>query len=224
MKNNLINAWIIGAKYYIPCLIISILLLYIGFSYYKPLIPIGVALLILSLFVISFFRDFPRNITATSDEIVSPADGTIVEIGEIEKTEYYNGKCLRVSIFMSIFNAHVNRSPYDGVIKKIVYKRGQYMNAMKSESSEFNESNAIFIETEKGDMTVRQIAGAIARRIVCPVKEGTFLKKGEKFGMIKFGSRVELYLPTDVKLYIKMNEKVYAGSSIIGKIEKNVSQ
>lgn len=215
----MINAWIIGAKYYIPCFIISIILLYIGFLYYKPLIPIGVALLILSLFVVSFFRDFPRNITAASNEIVSPADGTIVEIGEIEKTEYYNGKCLRVSIFMSIFNAHVNRSPYDGVIKKIVYKKGQYMNAMKSQSSEYNESNTLFMETEKGDMSVRQIAGAIARRIVCPVKEGTFLKKGEKFGMIKFGSRVELYLPTNVKLYIKVNDKVHAGSTTIGKIE-----
>lgn len=183
------------------------------------MIPIGIALLILSLFVVSFFRDFPRNITAARDEIVSPADGTIVEIGEIKKTEYYKGKCLRVSIFMSIFNAHVNRSPYDGVIKKIVYKKGQYMNAMKSQSSEYNESNTLFMETEKGDMTVRQIAGAIARRIVCPVKEGTFLKKGEKFGMIKFGSRVELYLPTNVKLYIKVNDKVHAGSTIIGKIE-----
>ncbi|MGC9054620.1 MAG: phosphatidylserine decarboxylase, partial [Candidatus Hydrogenedens sp.] len=193
--NQSVNAWIIGMKYYLPCMLIGLLLTYIGLIYYKSLLPIGIVIFILSIFILFFFRDFPRKITTKEDEITSPADGTIVEIKEIEKKEYYDGKCLRVSIFMSVFNAHVNRSPYDGVIKKIVYKKGKFMNAMKSQSSEYNESNTLFIETKRGDITVRQIAGKIARRIVCPIKEGTFLKKGEKFGMIKFGSRVELYLP-----------------------------
>lgn len=198
---------------------IGLMLSYIGFVYYKPLLPLGIVIFILSIFILFFFRDFPREITAKEDEIVSPADGTIVEIKEIENNEYYDGKCLRVSIFMSVFNAHVNRSPYDGVIKKIVYKKGKFMNAMKSQSSEYNESNTLFIETKRGNITVRQIAGKIARRIVCPVKEGDYLKKGEKFGMIKFGSRVELYLPLNSEVYIKDREKVYAGITLIGRFK-----
>lgn len=217
--NNSINAWIIGMKYYLPCILLGVLLSYIGFAYYKPILIVGILVLIVSVFIIFFFRDFPRTISAKEDEIVSPADGTVVEVKEIEKKEYYEGKCIRVSIFMSVFNAHVNRCPYDGVIKKIVYKKGQFMNAMKSQSSDYNESNSLFIETEKGNVTVRQIAGKIARRIVCPVKKGDFLKKGEKFGMIKFGSRVELYLPLNIEIYVKEKEKVYAGMTIIGRFK-----
>ncbi len=217
--NNSINAWLIGMKYYLPCMFAGAILLCIGYTYYKPIIPLGIIFLILSVFILTFFRDFPREITAKEDEFVSPADGTIVEIKEIEKKEYYDGKSIRVSIFMSIFNAHVNRSPFDGVVKKVVYKKGEFMNAMKSQSSDFNESNTIFLETEKGNITIRQIAGKIARRIVCPATEGTVLKKGEKFGMIKFGSRVELYLPPDVEIYVKERDRVYAGSTIIGRFK-----
>ena len=217
--NHSINAWIIGLKYYIPCIFVGLLLSYIGYEYYRLVLPIGIVFLILAVFIMFFFRDFPRKMNAKEEEIISPADGTIVEIKEIEKEEYYEGKCIRVSIFMSVFNAHVNRSPYDGVIKKIIYKKGQFMNAMKSQSSDYNESNALFLETRKGNITVRQIAGKIARRIVCPIKEGTFLKKGEKFGMIKFGSRVELYLPLNSEIYIKESDKVYAGLTIIGRFK-----
>ncbi len=206
-------------KYYLPCMFAGAILLCIGYTYYKPIIPLGIIFLILSVFILTFFRDFPREITAKEDEFVSPADGTIVEIKEIEKKEYYDGKSIRVSIFMSIFNAHVNRSPFDGVVKKVVYKKGEFMNAMKSQSSDFNESNTIFLETEKGNITIRQIAGKIARRIVCPATEGTVLKKGEKFGMIKFGSRVELYLPPYVEIYVKERDRVYAGSTIIGRFK-----
>lgn len=218
--NNTINAWIVGAKYYIPCFLIGCSLLYLGYIAYKPLFIIGVILIIISGFILSFFRDFPRSIVSADNEFISPADGTVVEIKEIENTEYYDGKCLRVAIFMSIFNAHVNRAPFDGVIKKIRYKEGRFMNAMKSQASDLNESNAIFLETSEGYITIRQIAGKIARRIVCPVKEGMFLKKGQKIGMIKFGSRVELYLPQNVKIYVKISDKVYAGATIIGKFNK----
>jgi len=217
--NQPINSWIIGMKYYLPCMLIGLLLSYLGFMYYKSLLPLGIIIFLLSIFILFFFRDFPRVINAKEDEIVSPADGTIVEIKEIGKKEYYEGKCLRISIFMSVFNAHVNRFPYDGVIKKIIYKKGKFMNAMKSQSSEYNESNTLFIETEKGNITIRQIAGKIARRIVCPIKEGDFIKKGEKFGMIKFGSRVELYLPLNCEVYVKDKEKVYAGLTIIGRFK-----
>ncbi len=217
--NTSINAWVIGMKYYLPCMILGFLLSYLGFIYYRPVLMVGIIVLVISIFILFFFRDFPRTISAKEDEIVSPADGTVVEVKEIEKKEYYEGKCIRVSIFMSVFNAHVNRFPYDGVIKKIVYKKGQFMNAMKSQSSDYNESNSLFIETEKGNITVRQIAGKIARRIVCPVKEGNSLKKGEKFGMIKFGSRVELYLPLGTEIYVEEKEKVYAGLTIIGRFK-----
>ncbi len=217
--NTSINAWIIGMKYYLPCMILGFLLSYLGIAYYKPIFVVGIIVLVLSIFILFFFRDFPRTISAKEDEIVSPADGTVVEVKEIEKKEYYEGKCIRVSIFMSVFNAHVNRFPYDGVIQNIIYKKGQFMNAMKSQSSEYNESNSIFIETEKGNITLRQIAGKIARRIVCPVKKGDSLKKGQKFGMIKFGSRVELYLPLNTEIYVREKKKVYAGLTIIGRFK-----
>lgn len=217
--NTPINAWIIGMKYYLPCIIMGLLLSYLGATYYRPVLIVGTFVLVISIFILFFFRDFPRTISAKEDEIVSPADGTVVEVTEIEKKEYYEGKCIRISIFMSVFNAHVNRFPYDGVIKKIVYKKGQFINAMKNQSSDYNESNTLLIETKKGNITVRQIAGKIARRIVCPVKEGDSLKKGQKFGMIKFGSRVELYLPINTEIYVKEKKKVYAGLTIIGRFK-----
>lgn len=217
MKNE-INAWLIGSKYYVPCFVLGLINLAFGLYYDKYLFSIlGVILGLLALFILTFFRDFERSITAEELEIVSPADGTVVELQEVENEEYLLGKATKISIFMSVFNAHVNRAPYDGTVKKVVYKKGKFLNAMKESSAQENESNTIYLSTSKGDLTIRQIAGLIARRIVCPLKEGDQLKKGQKFGMIMFGSRVEIYLPAqNVKVYVTKGDKVYAGLTILG--------
>jgi len=188
-----------------------------GIWFYGPILGLGVLLLLAGVSVMLFFRDFPRSITAAPNEVVSPADGTVVAIEELAETPHYAGACKRVSIFMSVFNAHVNRAPFEGTVRDVRYAPGRYINAMNNESSKINESNAMWLDTPKGPMTVRQISGAIARRIVCPVKPGTAIQKGEKYGMIRFGSRVELYLPSTVKIDAQLNDKVYAGTSILAR-------
>lgn len=198
--NEPFNAWIQGAWYY------------------GPLLGAGLALLLAGLGILMFFRDFPRAITAAPNEVVSPADGTVVAIEDLEETEHYEGPARRVSIFMSIFNAHVNRSPFDGVVREVKYAPGRYRNAMNPESSRVNESKAVWLDTAKGPMTVRQISGAVARRIVCPLQKGAHLEKGEKFGMIRFGSRVELYLPPGTEVCVEVKDKVYAGATVLARL------
>jgi phosphatidylserine decarboxylase len=183
----------------------------------RPLLWVGVAFLVVGLAVMMFFRDFPRTINAQPNEVVSPADGTVVAIESLAETPHYAGPCKRVSIFMSVFSAHVNRAPFEGTVREVKYAPGHYINAMRAEASKVNESNAMWMDTPKGPMTVRQISGAIARRIVCPVTPGTALKKGEKFGMIRFGSRVELYLPISAEPCVTLNQKVYAGTTIMAR-------
>lgn len=213
-----VNGWTIGCRIYLPFLLIGILALSVGLVSFSPwAFLLGIILLLVGLFLLSFFRDFPRKISAKEYEFVSPADGKIVELTTIEKSQIYGGKCAKISIFMSIFDAHVNRSPYSGVIKKIEYKEGKFLNAMSTQATIENESNTLWLDTDKGTIIIRQIAGLIARRIVCNVSEGESLELGEKFGMIKFGSRVELFLPPEIELYVKLNDKVYAGTSILGK-------
>lgn len=164
-----------------------------------------------------FFRDFPRAITASENEVVSPADGTIVAIEDLEETPHYDGPTRRVSIFLSILSAHVNRAPYEGAVTHVEYAPGKFKNAMNPESSRVNESNAVWFNTPRGPMTVRQISGAVARRIVCPAAPGMNLEKGEKFGMIRFGSRTELYLPPGTEVCVKLKDKVYAGSTVMAR-------
>lgn len=188
-----------------------------GIWFYGPILGVGVILLLAGLSVMMFFRDFPRTITAAPNEVVSPADGTVVAIEDLTETPHYAGACKRVSIFMSVFNAHVNRAPFKSTVRDVRYAPGYFINAMNHESSQVNESNALWLDTPKGPMTVRQISGAIARRIVCPVKPGVALQKGEKFGMIRFGSRVELYLPVTATIDAHLNDKVHAGTSILAR-------
>ena len=123
-----------------------------------------------------------------------------------------------ISIFLSIFDVHVNRSPAAGAVRSITYENGRFLAAMKSAAGDCNEANTIRLETEHGIMTVRQIAGLVARRIVCKTGVGGTLAKGEKFGMIRFGSRTELYLPAQAEICVKLKEKVRAGSSIVARV------
>jgi phosphatidylserine decarboxylase len=141
----------------------------------------------------------------------------VAAVEELEETPHYKGPCRRISIFLSIFSVHVNRAPFDGTIQDIRRKHGGFLIATKPEASERNESNDVWLETPRGPMTVRQITGVVARRIVCRAKVGDTLAKGEKFGMIKFGSRTELYLPRSAEVCVTASDKVKAGTSVVAR-------
>ena len=178
----------------------------------------GVSFL-LTIFVMYFFRDPERAIPDGSGNILSPADGTVVGIKEHFEDEFLHEMCTRVSIFLSVFNVHVNRIPITGAVKYFRYQRGAFVNAYKSDASEINEQTVIGIENGKCNILFKQIAGLIARRIVCDVREGNTVNLGERFGIIKFGSRVDIFFPKNVDVKVKLKEKVKGGQSIIGVIK-----
>ncbi len=173
----------------------------------------------LTIFVIYFFRDPERAITEGANNILSPADGKVVDIREHFEDEFLQEKCTRVSIFLSVFNVHVNRIPMAGAVKYFRYQTGAFVNAYKSDASEINEQTVIGIENGKCNILFKQIAGLIARRIVCNVREGNTVNLGERFGIIKFGSRVDIFFPKNVDVKVKLKEKVKGGQSIIGVIK-----
>lgn len=178
---------------------------------------IGIFFAILSIYIFYFFRD-PNRIIPLDDFIVSPADGTITYIGETNNPldiENNNEVYTKVSIFLSIFDVHVNRMPIEGTIKEIKYIPGKFINATLDKSSEQNEKNIIKISNGTYNYFVVQIAGLIARRIVCNVNKNQDLKKGERIGIIKFGSRVDLYLPKSNKVLVSKGQKVIGGETII---------
>ncbi len=205
------SAWKQGAVYYVTCFVLGAGCWYLGMPVIAGLFLVGGACCLF------FFRDPPRRIPGGPNEVVCPADGTVVSIEDLDETPHYEGPCTRVSIFLSMLDVHVNRSPVEGAICKIRYQPGEFKNAMKAETSECNESNALWLDTPHGPMTVRQIAGAIARRIVCVREVGDILAKGEKFGMIKFGSRTELYLPREAEIHVEMKQKVRAGATVVAR-------
>jgi len=209
------SSWRVGAPYYLPLLILSALVTWAGLRMgtIYPAIPFWVV----TLFAVNFFRDPPRTISQAPDDITSPADGTVDAIEDLETCEFYDGPCKRVSIFLSVFNVHINRMPDDAEIVDIQYKEGIYKNAMDPESHQVNEANTLFLSTPHGPMAVRQVSGAIARRIICVPKPGAKLTKGEKFGMIKFGSRTDLYLSPDAHIEVQLKDKVKGGSTIIAR-------
>jgi phosphatidylserine decarboxylase len=169
--------------------------------------------------VVWFFRN-PRRIPPVNpDAVVSPADGKVVEIEELANDEYIGGPAIKIGIFLSLFNVHINRSPIPARVIGLKYQAGKYLNAMRPESARENEQVAVMLESLENyrPMIVRQITGAVARRIVCWVKPDDELKVGEQFGMIKLGSRTELIVPREagLNLKVKMGDKVKAGASII---------
>ncbi len=168
--------------------------------------------------ILQFFRSPKRNFVTRDGEIISPADGKVVVIEEVEETEYFNDKRLQVSVFMSPINVHINRYPISGLLKYYKYHPGLYLVAWHPKSSTENERTTIVVEDDKGrNVLYRQIAGAMARRIVFFGKEGTSVKQTDECGFIKFGSRVDLLLPLDAQLNVKLNDKVKGGISTIAK-------
>lgn len=169
--------------------------------------------------IIWFFRDPPRTIPTNPLAVLSPADGTIVDISEVEVEGFPQGKAFRIGIFLSVFNVHINRSPVAATITKLRYFPGRFLNAMKTVSARVNEQLWIDMQHDQLDFPLRvtQISGALARRIVCDLKAGQKVASGEKFGMIKLGSRTELYLPHDlaIDLLVKIGDKVRGGSTVL---------
>ena len=177
---------------------------------------VGFIALLLFAFTVFFFRDPRRAIPPGPEHIVSPADGRVIAVGEAGRVEGYDGPARTVAIFLSVWDVHVNRNPVDGKIARVEYRKGDFKRAYLSDASEHNEQTRILIESPRGKVLVRQIAGILARRIVCRLKEGDAVVRGERFGMIKFGSRTELALPPSVRLRVSVGDKVRGGETIIG--------
>ncbi len=181
---------------------------------------VEVIMAILLIWVLAFFRDPLRQIPQGDNILVAPADGRVTDIEVVEENDVIGGQALKIGIFLSIFDVHINRIPCAVRIDKVTYKPGQFANAMNPSSGRVNESNDIAmtrLAEPKDALLVRQISGAIARRIVCKAGVGADFACGERFGMIKFGSRTELYLPArdNVKCVVKVGDKVKAGETIL---------
>ncbi|MGE5301063.1 MAG: phosphatidylserine decarboxylase family protein [Acidobacteriota bacterium] len=171
---------------------------------------------LLVAFMLYFFRDPERNVPDEKDIFVAPADGKIILIRDMHESKYLKKDVREISIFMSPMDVHVNRTPCDGRVKQAVHNKGRFHAAYKDEASLQNENIEMVLETEYGDVLVRQVAGFLARRAVCRKKVGDVLKRGERYGVIKFSSRVDLYLPPDVKIRVGLGDMVKAGETIIG--------
>jgi phosphatidylserine decarboxylase len=171
--------------------------------------------LVLAAFFLWFFRDPQRTIPSGSGLIVSPGDGLVTETVVIATPD---GPRQRVSIFLSVFDVHVNRAPIAGVLTQVRYRRGQYLNAMNPASADRNEQNVVTVRGDDIEVTFKQIAGLLARRIVFPFREGDRVERGQRVGLIKFGSRVDLILPAEAALRVKAGRRVKGGASVIAEM------
>lgn len=174
----------------------------------------------IALFVLQFFRDPPREVPTDPNAILAPADGRIVAV---EKTQdpYLNREALKISVFMNVFNVHSNRSPVDGEVRDKWYYPGKFINADLPKASLENERNALWIKTDHGaDVTCVQVAGLIAKRILCHVSSGDHLARGQRFGFIRFGSRVDVYLPLNTKINVNIGDKVSATLTVLAEFRE----
>lgn len=169
-----------------------------------------------AVFALQFFRDPARVPPADADVVIAPADGRIVVVEKV-RDEYLGREALKISVFMNVFNVHSNRSPVDGEVKGVWYTSGSFVNADLDKASTENERNAIHIATARGDVTCVQIAGLIARRILCYVKAGDMLARGQRYGFIRFGSRVDVYLPVTSRAEVTIGQKVTGGRTILAR-------
>ena len=183
------------------------------FAPWVAIIPLA-----LTLFMLYFFRDPERQIPDNKDIFVSPADGKIIVIREINEPRHLNADVKQISIFMSPFNVHVNRAPCDGKVKTVQHNAGKFFAAYKDDASLKNENIEMVLESRYGELLVRQVAGFIARRAVCRKNEGDILLRGERYGVIKFSSRVDIYLPQTSTVFVKLGDMVKAGETILAKI------
>lgn len=176
-------------------------------------------LLALTLFTTYFFRNPERITPQDKDLIIAPADGEVIFVGEVDENRYFQGRVKKISIFMSVFNVHINRVPLSGKVIDKFYQRGEFFNASLDKASDQNEQAGLLLEDDQGrKILFVQIAGLIARRIVSYPAIGDNLKAGQRYGLIRFGSRVDLYLPLETQLDISLGAKTVAGESILGRL------
>ena len=173
----------------------------------------------LLIFSLQFFRDPPRTAPDDLLAFLSPADGKIVAIRELENDPHVGGPARQVSIFLSVFSIHVQKVPFNAVVDSTTYQEGRFLAAFNHRASDENEQSISYFSTDRGNFTVRQIAGLIARRILTYVETGSAVRRGDRLGYIRFGSRVDIILPFSFELFVKVGDKVKGGESIIGKFE-----
>jgi phosphatidylserine decarboxylase len=200
-----------GALFILPLLAISLLLWILRW-------PLGAGVIsLLALFVLYFFRDPERSIPPGEKAVLSPADGTVIQVQPCREQAILQGPAIKISVFMSLFNVHVNRNPLSGRVVEMAYSPGRFLPANLDRASAANEQNALLVETGAGTrILVVQVAGVIARRIVCWVRKGDSVERGRRFGLIRFGSRLDIYLPETARVQIQPGEKTRAGQTILG--------
>jgi phosphatidylserine decarboxylase len=213
----------------LPVILLAAMIVYliVGVLYLSAwaIISIEAILAVVLVWVLSFFRDPYRAVRPDKNILLAPADGKVTDIELVEENGFIGGAAIRIGIFLNIFDVHINRAPCNATVERITYKKGKYKNAMNPGSGRVNESNELVLvrtEAPNDRLIVRQISGAIARRIVCGAAEGQELTGGEKFGMIKFGSRTELYVPAreNAKCLVKTGDKVKAGLTALVRYER----
>jgi phosphatidylserine decarboxylase len=211
MKNEKSIVAVEGLPFIIPVLLVTIIS--------AVLFPVWVTVICAALmvFVTAFFRNPQRKIPDDPKAVISPADGKVIEIKQINEPDFLAARCTRVCVFMNVFNVHVNRIPLGGTVKNIRYFPGKFLVASLDKASELNERNAVLIEGAGGvKVLVVQIAGLVARRIVSYLTVGDSVARGDRFGLIRFGSRLDLYLPLNAKITVQVGQKVKGGETIMG--------
>jgi phosphatidylserine decarboxylase len=202
-----------GYPFSILSLVITVFIAFLGISWLLLL------MVLITLFIVWFFRNPERHFIEDEKVVICPADGKVIKVENVEANCSTSGKFKKISIFMNVFNVHVNRAPYSGTIEAVNYHEGRFISANLDKASLDNERNEIIIRTGDGRLiSAVQIAGLIARRIVCWVKPGYVVQKGERIGLIRFGSRVDVYLPEDSTVKVKIGDKVKAGETHLGYI------
>lgn len=177
--------------------------------------------LVVSGYILYFFRNPERIPPGGVDQMASPADGRVIFVGQAKEREFLNEERTKISIFMSLFDVHINRVPVDGTIRDAKYHPGRFLAAFDDRSCEENERNVLLMETNRGETLVLvQIAGLIARRIICYPTKGSFITKGQRLGLIHFGSRVDVYLPSNAQALVKVGDRVFGGETLLAKLER----
>jgi len=213
MKNYGIPVAVEGWPFIVPLAVLTVLLFVFGWK------NTAAVLFLLTLFIVFFFRDPERATPTGGNFIISPADGKVVVVRDIYEPIYLKQEVKQISIFLSVFNVHVNRSPIAGTVEIVKYNPGKFHVALVDKASLDNEQTAMVITNGKYKILVKQIAGLIARRIICYAKPGDALKTGERYGLIRFGSRVDIFLPKDAEVRVKVGDRVKGARDIIGVVK-----
>jgi len=213
MKNYGIPVAAEGWPFILPLAAVTVLCFLFGWKH------VGYVAFALLLFVLFFFRDPERTISGGKGIVVSPADGKVIVIKDIYEPDYLKQDVKQISIFLSVFNVHVNRTPIGGTVETVKYNPGKFLVASVDKASLDNEQTGMVISDGKNKVLVKQIAGLIARRIVCYAKTGDTVKAGERYGLIRFGSRVDLFLPKNTDLMVKVGDRIKGARDVIGVIK-----